>query len=235
MSLSTQQIIDVVGASTFSLSALVFGGFCLLNGFTNACQHRKMPGVCIKLLGFASIVSLIQAFAYWAAFGGYGSTLRAADNVTIQWAVILTWPFSWFYVGKALGTYLLHQYHWKSTAAYLLALAGLAHYLGAYIGTNTPGIQTAAYVLGLAATLGAVFVAFVYRRRRDTASTIALVVGVIGVVAGFYLSYLLAEYFLNIVTGTGFSIWLLIANIVVYIAYFAYLIFTARDPVKRAD
>ena len=236
MSLSTQQIIDVSGAGLFSVAALVFAGLSLVNTFMDPCPQKKTASVRIKLLSHAATIALIQAFAYWAAFGGYGAFTRPGDGVTIQWALILTWPFSWYYVGKALGTYLLHSYYWKHCAAKALMFAGLAHYLGAYIDTTTPLNQTVAFVLGLLSTLAAVYIAVVLRRRRDTNALITIVVAVLGVVAGFYLSYLLAEYFLGVVTGIGFSVWLLVANIVVYIAFMVWLLFTARDPApKRGD
>lgn len=234
--MSTQQTIDLVGGAAFSLAAVVFGGLFLVNTFMDPCPQMKEPGTRLKLLSAAIAISLIQAFAYWASFGGYGSVVRAGDGLTVQWALILTWPFSWFYLGKAIGSYLLHKWVYKKMAAYALALAGLAHYLGVYIDSTTPGIQIAAYVIGLVSTLGAVYIAVVLRRRRDTMAIIALVIGVLGVVVGFYLSYLLAEYFLNVVGGTGFSIWLLVANVVVYIVFVVFLLLTAKDPMSsRSD
>lgn len=227
--MSTQQTIDLAGGAIFSLAGVVFGGLFLVNTFMASCPENKEPGVRLKILASAVVISYIQAFAYWASFGGYGSFTRPGDGLTIQWALILTWPFSWFYLAKALAAYLLHKPIYAKAAAHSLALSGLAHYLGAYIDTTTPGIQTAAYVIGTILTLSAVYIAVVLRRRRDTMATIALVVGVVGLVLGFCFSYLLAEYFLNVVTGTAFSIWLLLANVVVYIGYIVFLLLTAKD------
>jgi len=232
--MSTQTTIDLVGGSVFSLAALVFGGLFFANTYMDSCPQNKVPGLRLKLLASAVVISYIQAFAYWASFGGYGSFTRPGDGLVVQWALILTWPFSWFYLAKALAAYLLHKDIYAKAAAHALALSGLAHYLGAYIDTTTPGIQTAAYVIGTMLTLSTVYIAVVLRRRRDTLATVALVVGVIGLALGFCLSYLLAEYFLNIVTGTGFSVWLLVANVVVYIVYIVFLLLTAKEPPKGA-
>jgi len=236
MSLTTQQIIDAVGGGLFSVALVGFGGLALVNTFMDRCPQNKMASVRIKLLSHAATIALIQAFAYWAAFGGYGAFTRPGDGLVIQGGLLLAWPFSWFFVGKALGTYLWHNWFWKKVAARSLALAGLSHYLGAYIDTTTPGTQWAAYILGSVATLTAVYVAIVLRRRRDTNATITLVVGVIGLAVGFCLSFILSEAILNIVGGTGYSIWLLAAKFVVYIVYFAWLLLTGRDqPLKRGD
>lgn len=234
--MSTQQTIDLVGGAVFSLAAVVFGGLFLVNTFMDSCPQMKEPGTRLKILSSAIAISLIQAFAYWAAFGGYGSIVRAGDGLTVQFGLILTWPFAWFYLAGALASYLLHKTVYKKMAAYSLALSGLGHYLGVYVDSTTPGIQAAAYVIPTIATLGAVYIAVVLRRRRDAMATIALVVGVLGLAVGFCLSFLLSEFFLNIVTGTGYSIWLLVANVVVYIAFIVFLLLTAKDPMSsRSD
>jgi|SRR6056297_189159 len=231
---TTQQTIDAVGGLVFGLSAGLFGAISLLQTFMARCPEEKIPGVRLQILMHGAMISLIQSVAYWGMFGGYGTTVRPGDGLTVQWGLILAWPFSWYYLGRALATYLWHLPYWADSAAYALAWAGTIHFLGCFVDTTTPGVQAVFYLGGLLFTLSAVYVAVVLRKRRDIYSVIVLVVAVVGVVIGFYLSYLLAEYFLNNVNGTGFSVWLLLANIVVYIVFIALLVFTGRDqkPVR---
>lgn len=226
----SQPTIDLIGGGVFSAAALLFAGIFAVNAYSNACKWSKMASCNSKLLINASLSSLIVALAYWASFGGYGTAVRAGDGLTVQFGQILAWPFTFYLLGRSIGAYAHHSEYFSKVAALALSLAGVAHYLGVYIDTTTPGIQLAFYLTGLLSTLCAVFVAFVLRQRRDAAGVLAL--GVVAVVAGFYVSYLLAEYYLNILGGTSFSIYLLVANVVVYIVYYAVLLLTGCDTQK---
>lgn len=222
MSLAT---IHLTGGVVFGATTLIFGAGAVFNMAMNGKGYRDACYVRGKLLTKAFLLSLIYAFAYFLAFGGYGLGGAPPQNQ----GLILTWPFAWYLVGKALATYLWHADYWRHYASTALALAGVAHYIGTFVTAATPGIQWVAWAAGLLATLSVVYVVLAFKRRCDTNSSIAIGIALVALVGGHYLAYLLGPAHLNQLNIGETAYWLLVADIVLYVGLAVFMVLTGLD------
>lgn len=228
------QTIDIVGGFLHLAFALGASLICIGSLAMDDGAEKKDPCVRQKLLSLGSAINYVVAVGYFLMYAGLGvAYTRPGDSTMIAWAYPIIWPITWGLLGMALGTYLWHRQRWAVGAAGSLFFAGLVHFAGGYIDTGYALSQWIVFIVGLFFTLGAVYVALCLRNRRDMWSTILLIVGIIGIVGGFYLPYVLSNFILGVISNDVYAVWMLIANFVVYILFFGFLYLTGGQMKQR--
>ena len=215
--MSTQETIDIIGGVAHTIVGFVLTIWALIGIVTARMGYCQNPVPRLMIASTAGMANMVIAAMYWISFFQVFLFLRAADNVVINVAYLVGWIPAVYLLGQSWGHYLMMHSYWVDNGATALLLSFFGLFLqGYYVGDNQSNLQLTFFVFSLAFALGAVVVAFFLRRYRSTTSLIVLGLGVLFLLFGHFLAFVLSPYYTAIISATSAAWWFLAANIVVF-------------------